>query len=459
MLGEATIVSDLSGRIILSDRAAESLYGYQPLEMNLINLHDLTTSDLRGTVDNLLSITGDHEQVMIHRRKNGSTFTASVRSRLLSGAGQSFLLLTVLTASSQAEANLDQLTGCINRDQFLSDLRNLDSQPADTVITVVDVNGLRLINNSHGQSAGDMLLAMVSEHIRALLPDGTALARLSGDEFAFCLLQQSGEAADELARQIKNIPFIPGVGAGTSLSVGQARGLAGKDRPLEMLQAAEEQLLRDKLFAPNSLVSSLAAPLWQSVTEKNREDEGHARRMQRYAQAVGRHLGLTVQQLRDLALIALMHDVGKMAVPNSILDKPGRLNDEEWAIVKKHPEISYRIVRRVPFLGSVADCILAHHERWDGNGYPHGLAGDDIPLLARIISVVDSFDVMISGRPYKAAMSLRQSEHELRRCRGTQFDPRVVDAFINAVLKKPHNWLQRLNRSLRPAQVNLPSGL
>lgn len=446
MLGEATIVSDLSGRIILSDRAAESLYGYQPLEMNLISLHDLTTSDLRGTVDNLLSITVDHEQVMIHQRKNGSTFTASVRSHLLSGAGQPFLLLTVFTSADQTGSDQDQLTGCIPRDQFLSYLRSLDGQPTDTVITVVDVNGLRLINSSHGQSAGDMLLAMVSEHIRSLLPDGTALARLSGDEFAFCLLSQAGEEADELARQIKDIPFIPGVGAGTSLSVGQARGLAGKDRPLEMLQVAEEQLLRDKLFAQNSLVNALSAPLWQSVTEKNPEDEGHARRMQRYAQAVGRHLGLTVQQLSDLALIALMHDVGKIAVPNSILDKPGKLNEEEWAIVKKHPEISYRIVKRVPFLGSVADCILAHHERWDGKGYPHGLAGDDIPLLARIISVVDSFDVMITGRPYKAAMSLRQSEQELRRCRGTQFDPRIVDAFVSAVLRKPHSWLHRLRR-------------
>lgn len=451
MLGEATIIADLSGRIILSDRTAESLYGYQPLEMNLIHLHDLTTPDLRGTFDNLLWVAAeDDAQIMIHRRKDGSTFTAGVRSHLLNGAGQSFLLLTVVTTADQAESELDRLTGCITRERFLTALRGLDSQPTDAVVTVVDINGLRLINGSHGQSAGDMLLATVSEHIRCLLPQGTLLARLSGDEFAFYLLGRTGDAADELSRRIKDIPFIPGVGAGTSLSVGQAKGLAGRDRPLDLLQLAEEQLLRDKLFERNSLVNALAAPLWQSVNEKNPEDGGHAKRMQQYAQAVGRHLGLTVQELRDLALIALLHDVGKIAVPNSILDKPGKLTEEEWAIVKQHPEISYRIVKRVPFLGSVAHCILAHHERWDGKGYPHGLAGEEIPLLARIIAVVDSFDVMISGRPYKAAMTERQSEQELRRCCGTQFDPRVVDAFIDAVLLRPRHWLSRLNQLLHP---------
>lgn len=448
MLGEATIVADLTGKIILSDKAAECLYGYQPLEMNLIRLHDLTTKDLRGTIDNLLwAATDDHEYTTIHQRKNGSTFVATVKSRLLTGAGQSFLLLSVATTDAESRAGIvDRLTGCINRESFLALLRDMDGQMTDAVVAVVDVNGLRLINNSSGHNAGDMLLAVVADHIQSLLPAGTLLARLSGDEFAFCLEGPSTNAADQLAEQIKSLPFVPGIGAGTTLSIGLAKGLAGRDRPVEMLQIAEDRMLRDKLFEKNSLLSSLAAPLWQSLAEKSPEDEGHARRMQKYAETVGRHLGLSIQELRDLSLIALLHDVGKIAVPNSILDKPGKLNEEEWAIVKRHPDISYRIVKTVAFLDSVATCILAHHERWDGKGYPYGLAGDDIPLLARIIAVVDSFDVMITGRPYKAAMTLRQAQQELRRCSGTQFDPQIADAFIAAVLKKPHKWLIQLYR-------------
>jgi len=167
-----------------------------------------------------------------------------------------------------------------------------------------------------------------------------------------------------------------------------------------------------------------------ALAEKDYIVDGHARRLTLLCRKLGRELGLSPRRQADLALLAQVHDLGKVGVPDAIIYKEGPLNEKEWAIMKQHPEKGYRIALSSNYLTNVAGLILKHHERWDGSGYPLGLKGSEIPLECRILSVVDSFDTMTSCRPYCHSKSREEAVGELNRCAGSQFDPEVVEVFM-----------------------------
>lgn len=173
--------------------------------------------------------------------------------------------------------------------------------------------------------------------------------------------------------------------------------------------------------------------LARSVEEKDEDTEGHCHRLERLAIATGEKLNLNGDQLITLSYAAYLHDVGKVKVPDEILNKPGPLTDEEWVEMRKHPEYGARMLEDKEFLRDAAKVIYSHHERYDGSGYPRGLSEDDIPIEARIISVVDAYDAMVSDRPYRRALSKATAIEELRKNSGSQFDPKVVRAFLRVV--------------------------
>ncbi|HEY8395532.1 MAG TPA: HD-GYP domain-containing protein, partial [Bacilli bacterium] len=177
----------------------------------------------------------------------------------------------------------------------------------------------------------------------------------------------------------------------------------------------------------SSIISSITATMYA----KSQETEEHAERIKKLAQMVGKKIGLQQEQLDELALIATLHDIGKVGIDEKILSKPGKLTKDEWKEMKKHPEIGYRIAMASPDLVSVADYILSHHERWDGKGYPRGLKGKEIPLLARIISITDAYDAMRSDRPYRKALTKEEALQEIKNNAGTQFDPEFAEFFVN----------------------------
>jgi putative nucleotidyltransferase with HDIG domain len=173
--------------------------------------------------------------------------------------------------------------------------------------------------------------------------------------------------------------------------------------------------------------------LVNALDARDQETKGHSIRVSRYMMDIAREMGVVegTQEWIDMARGSLLHDVGKIGITDSILLKPGKLTDEEWGTMRKHPEIGYQMLRQVKFLEGAAEIILAHHERWDGGGYPHALRELEIPLGARIFTVVDTFDSMTSDRPYRSALSTQEALNEIMRCRGSQFDPRVVEAFLD----------------------------
>lgn len=214
-------------------------------------------------------------------------------------------------------------------------------------------------------------------------------------------------------------------------------GIATKDNPKievsDIIKKAENRMYKNKLAHNESTRNSIIASLENTLLEKSHETNEHAERMNKLAIKFGEILGFSTSTIDELTLLTKLHDIGKVSISEGILKKPGDLTEEEYDIIKGHPESGYRIIKAVPVLAPVAELILAHHERWDGTGYPRGLSKEDIPYTARIISIIDSYDVMTNERSYKKAFSKEKSIDEIKRCSGSQFDPELAKAFIDMI--------------------------
>ena len=199
----------------------------------------------------------------------------------------------------------------------------------------------------------------------------------------------------------------------------------------EALRVAEENMYHHKLLEGKSYRNSILNTLLVSLFENSNETEAHSQRLEVYSQAIGRKLGLSARELNDLSLLALLHDIGKIGVDSHILKKSGPLTDEEWVIMKTHPEVGYRVAKAIPELSSVANLILSHHEKWDGTGYPNNIIGHSIPLPCRILAVADAYDAMTSDRSYRKALTHDEAMKEIFRNSNTQFDPDIVEIFMD----------------------------
>ena len=348
-----------------------------------------------------------------------------------------------VTEQKKVEAQLkemglrDQLTGLYNRTFFDIELERLDV-PRQLPLSIIigDLNGLKLVNDAFGHIEGDRLLRRVAEILKEQFRNEDIVARWGGDEFAIILPQTSTEEVEEISRRL-GTALEEDVDEVHSIRVSMAFGHGTKDDRDEdvslVLRRAEERMYRNKLLESESARHALFSSLEESLRETHVETEAHAQRLNDMAVALGGELGLPPDEINELRLLASLHDIGKISIPAPLLLKPEPLTDEEWKIIERHPEVGYRIVRSSPDLASIADAILSHHERWDGRGYPRRLSGESIPLTARIIAVVDAYDVMTTGRPYREAISPEDALREVERCSGSQFDPRVVRAFLKTM--------------------------
>ncbi len=328
----------------------------------------------------------------------------------------------------------DQLTGLYNRTFFETEMDRLENSreyPISVIST--DLDGLKLINDTMGHHSGDRLLKAAGDLLHKSLRSSDMLARIGGDEYAALLPNTDHKTSEKIAKRIRNNiarhnsenPDMP-----ISLSLGLATA-ADNEAPLQAIfKMADDLMYRDKLYSSYSVRNKVVNSLMTALAERDYITEGHAARLQEICMMLGEKLNLNSSQLSDLALLSQVHDLGKVGIPDKILFKPGKLEDDEWEVMKMHLEKGYRIALSSHELSSIADLVLKHHERWDGKGYPLGLKGEEIPLLCRILSVVDAFDAMTHDRPYQVAVSDREALAELKRFAGKQFDPHIVDLFI-----------------------------
>lgn len=330
----------------------------------------------------------------------------------------------------------DVLTGLYNRAFFEEEIGRLDSEPNLPLSTITgDINGLKLINDTLGHEEGDRLLVEMAKILKECCRNEDIIARVGGDEFSILLPRTSSEEARAIIDHIyakckeykdktdKDTNFL-------SISLGCATKTATSEPFSSISKMAEDHMYRRKLLEQKSFHSSLISSMRTTLFEKSHETEEHAARLVDLSKSLGRVLGLREEQLSELELLSTLHDIGKISIDDQILTKPDKLVDKEWQEIRKHPAIGYRIAMASPELQSVADYILCHHERWDGKGYPQGLSGRDIPVLSRILTVVDAYDAMTEDRPYRKAMPVKQAVIEIENNSGSQFDPEIADLFV-----------------------------
>ena len=328
----------------------------------------------------------------------------------------------------------DYLTGLYNRTYYEERIERFTSQDLPLSVIMGDVNGLKLTNDVYGHVAGDTLLKRISEILISCSQDNDIITRLSGDEF--CILmpntkESAAKATCDLIYQ-KCEEFSSGIQVVSrfSISLGVATKKNIKDKLEDVIKTAENLMYKRKLFESKSHHSSILSSIMTTLYEKSNETEEHAIRLIGYSKAIGEKLKLSEGHMNDIELLSMLHDIGKIGIENSILTKPAKLSEDEQREMRNHPEIGFRIAQASPELSHIANNILSHHERWDGKGYPQGLSGKKIPLLSRILAVVDAYDAMTQNRVYRQAMTKEEAYKEIETNAGTQFDPEIARIFL-----------------------------
>lgn len=337
-------------------------------------------------------------------------------------------------AELEKRALFDEISGLYNKEMLRQKIEEIDANSSAIYSVVVsNLNGLKLINDGYGSPMGDRAIIESMNIMREELPPGSFAAKRDGDVIVILPDYTEKNAItlyERISTNIKNCDKFP---FGLSIEYGIVQKHFNSEHAEEIINIARNTMFRKKLMNKNSVHSSLIQSLRKSLETSNYETEQHAERTREMSVRLGQYLGLTDIQLSELSLLAILHDIGKISVPNHILLKIDPLTPEEKEIIKLHTIKGFIIANASSELSKIAEYILCHHERWDGNGYPNGYKGLQIPLLSRIISVVDSFDVMTHDRPYHKAITIKEAVEEVKHCSGTQFDPDIACIFVSMI--------------------------
>ncbi|MFZ5969674.1 MAG: diguanylate cyclase domain-containing protein [Bacillota bacterium] len=349
-----------------------------------------------------------------------------------------------ITARKLAEIKIynmsikDSITGLYNRNYFEKEMEARNAQNLSYCgLIICDLDGLKLINDTLGHTVGDEYLKITADILKVCFDEeNTVIARIGGDEFGILMkditeteIAKKKSKLKTMVEEINNNKAIPvSISLGYAVSLDKARNLR------EMFKEADDYMYKEKLHHKQSSKSELVSVIMKMLETRDYITEGHCDRLQVLSAKLAAEVGMTDSQIQDILLFSKFHDIGKVGVSDSVLFKPGKLTAEEFEEMKRHCEIGYRIAQSSPDIAHLADWILKHHEWWNGKGYPFGLKEDEIPIQCRILSIVDAYDAMTSDRPYRKALTVEEAINELKRFRGIQFDPQLVDRFLEILL-------------------------
>ena len=330
----------------------------------------------------------------------------------------------------------DQLTGLHNRRHYEEELKRLDIEKnLPLSLIMVDVNGLKLTNDAFGHREGDLLLKTIGKILKDACCHDEVVSRIGGDEFVILMKNSSAKKAKKIINTVNEaIENERNKKSFISLAVGYAI----KEKPLEKMddvfKEAEDDMYRHKLAEKLSMRSKTIDLIMNSLFEKSNREMLHSKRVSEICEQLATSMNFSKGDINQIKIAGLVHDIGKIGISNDILDKNEKLTEEELEKIKKHPEVGYKILSSVNEFSEIAKYVLCHQERWDGKGYPQALKGEEIPIQARIITVVDAFDAMTSDRTYRRGMDEESAIAEIKKFSGTQFDPEIAKIFIEEVI-------------------------
>jgi diguanylate cyclase (GGDEF)-like protein/PAS domain S-box-containing protein/putative nucleotidyltransferase with HDIG domain len=429
-----------------------NLRGYSPEEvMNAPIEHSFTPSSMEVAVKTIEKgvleyISNPTKEVVVREEfqqpcKDGSVIWVESSGKFRRNSKGEIELVGVtfnIDARKRAEEKIlylsyhDSLTGLYNRRYYEAELRRLDTKRnLPITLIMIDANGLKLVNDAFGHQAGDKLLQKTAAILKKQCRSDEIVARVGGDEFVILLPKTDRDDGQRVVDRInKAVSGKKGKTEILSISIGIAtKDDASKDMR-EVFKEAEDDMYRHKLSDSASMRSRTIDLILESLYEKNNREMHHSKRVSELCGSIASALQLSNDNINLLKLAGLMHDIGKIGIPDSILNKDGRLTNEEWDEVKRHSEVGYRILSSVTEFSEISEYVLSHHERWDGTGYPQGLQGEAIPRMSRIIALADAYDAMTSDRSYRKGLSQQEAAAEILKCAGKQFDPEIAKIFL-----------------------------
>ena len=333
----------------------------------------------------------------------------------------------------------DALTGLGNRRHYDKELRKLDRESYYPITLIMaDVNGLKLANDGFGHEAGDALLLKFAAVLKAECPDDACIARVGGDEFLILLSKTDGKKAKILIDRLNNLNSKQKV---NQLVLSYALGFSVKTHATQNMEdiyrEAEERMYRHKATNNSRLRSQSVDLILTSLFEKFQAEKLHAKRVSILCKSLAIELEFTKEAVTQMGLAGLLHDIGKIGINEEILNKTGRIDVFERMEIERHAELGHRILGSVNDYFEIADYVLAHHERWDGKGYPKGLKTTEIPAESRILALAEAYDAMTNERSYDRQLSKPEAICQLQAGAGKQFDPEYAKVFVERVLKSP----------------------
>ena len=424
-IGQGIVLFDYDDHLILHNERADALLGgIQPEKCavleDFLNCYDLSLN--AETEDDSFSL-----QCYVKNGEDVRPLRCDIRS-LKNEKGQRLGQLFVF---SDAALETDLLTGFQDWESFqLFAGSNQNAFPCPTAVAVCDINSLSVINSTMGNQAGNQSIKLLADTMRQCFPKQAYYVRgVEATLIALCSHSNEAEMQSCMA-QVKE-KF--------SGKIQYAVSATTEEKPdiLPAILSASKAMRAKKLLDRESIHSEMLTSLIRALQECDSDTEHHVRRTQMMGAELGKRIELTDIQQSNLSLLCLLHDIGKIGIPLEILNKPGKLSEDEWKILRSHTEKGYEIANSNNELRGIADEIRHHHERWDGKGYPDGLSRESIPLLSRVIAVVDAYDAMTNDRSYRRAMSPADAIEELKRCAGTQFDPFIVSEFLQMLKENP----------------------
>jgi len=450
-VADGIISANSSGKVILMNEKAELLTGYrqaaaegkaleQVLYMIDSNTRERWLNPAEAVYASQETVSFDSQKILMSNAGQEIPIEGNI-SPILDEAGNTMGSVVIFRDSTEKKKKQDeilylsyhdQLTGLYNRRYFEEELKRLDTERnLPMTMVMFDVNGLKLINDAFGHQTADQVLQTIAWSLRRECRSDDIIARVGGDEFMLILPKTDEETAlvisNRIHQSIKNECV-------QSIQLSVSFGLETKSTPevtmTEIFKNAENNMYVNKLVESADTRQGIVDVVIKTMNEKSKPEAEHAQRVSDLCARLGKQLELAQHQVDELKTLGLMHDIGKISIRDETLNKRLPLTVAEWTEIKRHSEIGFKILSSTQEYIPIAEHVLHQHEHWDGSGYPKGLRGADISLQSRIIAVADAYDVMTSDWPYHKAISNREALLELKKNAGTQFDPTLVENFI-----------------------------